>query len=55
VSWLPDVVPNIYRVAAVYDKLPKGHHGGLPPENRAYGKTLHYIPDVMVPEAARLG
>jgi hypothetical protein len=31
VSWLPDVVPNVYWVAAVYDKLPRGHHGGLPP------------------------
>jgi hypothetical protein len=24
-------IPNVYRVAAVYDKLPGGHHGGLPP------------------------
>jgi hypothetical protein len=39
VSWFPDVVPNVYWVAAVYDKLPRGHHGGLPPENRAYGKS----------------
>ena len=26
-----------------------------PPENGASGKTLHYVPDIMVPEAARPG
>jgi hypothetical protein len=48
-------IPNIYRVAAVYEKMTEGHDNGLAPRKRGSGMTRCYVLNVIVPEVARPG
>jgi hypothetical protein len=56
VSWLRDVPSQTYTGLQWYmTSYLEVLTVVSPPENRALGKTRRYVPNVMVPEAARPG